>query len=159
MNIFARGIVVLSCVTAAAIGLAQGITVTLNGQPIQFAAAQPQMVNGRVLVPMRGIFEQLGASVHWTAATETVNATKGRTSVQLQIGSPTAILNSRQITLDVPPQLIADTTMVPLRFVSEALGADVNWVSAQNTVAITVHAPDEHYTAPRPAPVRRAPPP
>lgn len=136
-------------VSAAGASLAQGgqIVVTVNGQPVQFNAMPPQMVNGRVLVPLRGVFEQMGAYVHWTAATQTVDAQRGDTTVDLQIGNNTAEVNHRQVHMDVAPEIMSDTTLVPLRFISEALGADVDWDSARMTVAIRTNgggAPDEH---------------
>lgn len=144
----------------------QPITVTVNGAPVQFKSMPPQMVDGHVLVPLRGVFEQMGAYVHWTAATQTVEAQRGNTMVALQIGNHTAHVNNRDVPLDVAPEMMSDTTMVPLRFISEALGADVDWMSAQMTVAIRMNgggAPDEHYRVrheppppPPPPPARRA---
>jgi Copper amine oxidase N-terminal domain len=137
-------------ITGAALAMAQQpITVTVNGRPIQFNNGQPIQEQGRVLVPLRGVFEALGAYVHWTAATQTIDANRGNTTVELQIGNHDAHVNGKDVNLDVPPQLSNDTTMVPLRFVSEALGADVNWMDAQQTVAIKIGPAgpghDEHY--------------
>ncbi|HEY3781837.1 MAG TPA: copper amine oxidase N-terminal domain-containing protein [Fimbriimonadaceae bacterium] len=149
-------------VTGAALAMAQQpITVTVNGHPIQFNNGQPIQEQGRVLVPLRGVFEALGAYVHWTAATQTIDANRGNTTVELQIGNHDAHVNGKDVNLDVPPQLNGDTTMVPLRFVSEALGADVNWMDAQQTVAIKIGQAgpghDEHYEAEHHE--RHAPPP
>lgn len=124
---------------ASAIASAQGITVMIDGQAVNFRDAQPRMMNGRVLVPLRGVFEQMGAYVHWTAATETIDATKGATSVRLRIGDRVANVNGQDVNLDVPARLVGGSTMVPLRFVSEALGADVNWNEPQETVLITTN--------------------
>ena len=126
----------------------QPVSVTVNGQPVQFSGTPPQQVNGRVLVPLRGVFEQLGASVHWDQATQSIDAARTGVEIHLQIGNNVARINGQDKNLDVPPMLIADTTMVPLRFVSEALGAEVNWNDAQQSVAIiTQNGPghDEHY--------------
>jgi len=92
----------------------------------------------------------MGAYVHWTDSTQTVDATKGDTSVRLQIGNRVAQVNGENVNLDVPPMLIGGSTMVPLRFVSEALGADVNWRAQDETVLITTSGAntgvrDEHY--------------
>lgn len=78
---------------------------------------------------MRAIFEALGASVDWDQAyRETVTATKNGTTVKLRIGSETAYRNDQPITLEVPGIMDENwRTMVPLRFVSEALGANVDW--------------------------------
>jgi hypothetical protein len=113
------------------------ISVTVDGTPVAFNDAAPRMVNGRVLVPLRGVFEQMGAYVHWTDATQTVDATKGNTSVSLRIGDPVATVNGSPVRMDVPATLVGGSTMVPLRFVSEALGANVDWNDQANAVMIT----------------------
>lgn len=136
----------LAAGSAAMLCLAQeGIQVVLNGQPVQFNDTSPREINGRVLVPMRAIFEQLGAYVHWNDATQTVDATKGDLSVRLAINDPVANLNGRNVHLDVPPMIIGGSTMVPLRFVSESLGADVNWNDQSQTVMITTSPPSQRY--------------
>ena len=116
---------------------AQKISVTVDGDPVAFTTTNPRYVNGRVLVPLRGVFEQMGAFVQWHPETRTVTANKANKDVKLQIGSPTAYVDGQAMTLDVPPQIMAGSTMVPLRFLSESLGADVQWINQQNLVAIT----------------------
>jgi|GEM_PF-5947294 len=113
-----------------------GITVLVDGRPIQFARTPPVRLAGRVLVPMREIFESLGARVNWNPAQQAINALQRQTSIQMQIGSFAAVVNGRRITLDQPPVLCQGATMVPLRFVSEALGAQVAWNEYQHTVLI-----------------------
>lgn len=112
----------------------QTATVVVNGQTMQFD--QPPIIQaGRVFVPMRAIFERLGASVVY--ANGQINATApGGRSVQLTIGSTNAEINNRAATLDVAPFLVGDRTLVPLRFVSESLGSTVNWNDANSTVTI-----------------------
>lgn len=113
-----------------------GVNLYINGVN-KTADAAPVIVNNRTMVPLRMIFETLGASVEWVQATQTVNAKKGDTSISLQIGSSTAKKDGKSITLDAAPQLIDNKTMVPLRFVSEALGAEVKWDGDTRTVSIT----------------------
>jgi len=115
---------------------ADRINVRVNGDPIYFEGTQPRAMDGRVMVPLRGVLEKMGATVDWMPATQTVVAAKGNMELNLPIGSRTATVNGRQVALDVPAMTIAGSTMVPLRFVSEALGADVRWVSATQTVLI-----------------------
>src|SRR5579862_6398668 len=156
VGILRAGLFGLAMACAGATFAQQPITVTVNGVPVQFKSLPPQMVDGHVLVPLRGVFEQMGAYVHWTAATQTVEAQRGNTTIELQIGNHTAHVNNHDETLDVAPEVMSDTTMVPLRFISEALGADVDWVSASMAVAIRTNdggAPDEHIR------VHREPPP
>jgi hypothetical protein len=93
-------------------------------------------MHGAVLVPLRGIFEQLGASVDYNASTKTIQAQSGSTSINLPIGSSTAYVNGQPKSLDQPATVIAGTTLVPLRFVAEALGANVQWVGTTHTVYI-----------------------
>ncbi len=116
--------------------MAQQINVNVNGQPVVFGAVGPQQVNGRVLVPLRGVLERLGAFVGYEASTKTITANKNGVDLQLHLGDRSAIVNGRTVTLDVPAQTYRGSTMVPLRFVGEALGADVKWNSATYTVDI-----------------------
>ncbi len=99
------------------------------------------IVNDRTLVPMRGIFEALGAQVYWKEETETVTAIKDDITISLQIGNTTAMKNNTNIPLDVPAQLVNDRTLVPIRFVSEALGCTVNWSEEKQTVSILTGNP------------------
>ena len=122
---------------AATMASAQpNIGTELNGQRLYFDQP-PVMQEGRVLVPLRGIFENLGADVLYTPATKTIKATGDGNTVELTLGERQAFINGQQVYLDVPAGTIGGRTMVPLRFVSEAMGADVKWQSASRTVAIT----------------------
>lgn len=109
--------------------------VTLNGQSLSFDV-QPVIENDRTLVPLRAIFEALGASVAWDDVTQTVTATKTGTEIKLTIGGA-AYKNGQPVNLDVPAKLVNGRTMVPLRFVSEALGCQVKWDGNTETVNIT----------------------
>jgi stage II sporulation protein D len=111
------------------------IHVVINGTT-QFFSPAPFLANDRVLVPMRAIFEALGASIIWDENTQTVKAKKGTTSVKLTIGLGNAKVNEKTIPLDVVALTKQDRTMVPARFVSESLGADVKWDAPTNTVFI-----------------------
>lgn len=109
--------------------------VILNGQPLTFQDTVPTIENGRTLVPLRTIFESLGALVQWDGNTQTVTATKGNTEIKLVIGGQ-AYKNGQSVPLDVPAKIIDGRTMVPLRFVSEALGCKVGWGGETQTVTI-----------------------
>ena len=111
------------------------IDVEVNGKKLFFD--QPaMMINDRTLVPMRIIFEELGATVTWDDATETVTAVKDRKTIKLKIGSNIMTVNGKAKTLDVVATMKNDRTMVPLRAVSEALGAKVDWDGVNNKVII-----------------------
>ena len=111
------------------------VKVFLNGRQLGFDV-NPEVVEGRVLVPMRSIFEHLGAGVEWDRDTRTVTAIKGDTTLKIAIGQKTALKNGETIPLDVPAILIRGRTMVPLRLVSEALGARVEWDEKSRSVYI-----------------------
>ncbi|GAC1533300.1 MAG: hypothetical protein NVS2B17_00770 [Candidatus Velthaea sp.] len=119
-------------VTAGA--LAQSVNVTLNGSPVSLNPA-PQTRAGRVFVPLRGIFENLGASVVY--ANGVINAQGNGHAVSLKIGSTQATVNGAPQMLDVAPFIIGASTFVPLRFVSQALGATVNYDGGNHIVAIS----------------------
>ncbi|MHB8733439.1 MAG: copper amine oxidase N-terminal domain-containing protein [bacterium] len=120
---------------AAAQTSAPYVRVFVDGSPVAFDQA-PVIANGRVLVPLRGVFERLGAAVAWDPASQTVLAQRGAISVSLRIGSPQALVNGQAQLMDVPALLVGGRTMVPLRFVSQTLGADVNWDAATSAVQI-----------------------
>jgi competence protein ComEC len=96
----------------------------------------PTIENDRTLVPLRAIFEALGANVQWDGVTQTVTATKDDIEIKLIIGGQ-AYKNGAPVTLDVPAKIINDRTMVPLRFVSEAFGCQVAWDGSTQTITIT----------------------
>jgi hypothetical protein len=110
-------------------------TVTVNGQPL-YLSPGPIVQSGRVLVPLRGIFERLGASVVYSAGT--INATKGGTTVSLRIGSTQAEVSGEPTVIDVAPFIVGATTYVPLRFIAQSLGATVGYDAATRIVAITI---------------------
>lgn len=115
---------------------AADIGVEVNGRPVAFGSVAPQRIGGRVLIPLRAVVEALGAEVKWNAATQTVTGRKGERDFSLPIGSRTASVNGMSVNLDVPAQMFSGTTMVPLRFVAEALGAEVEWNAASQQVVI-----------------------
>ena len=115
---------------------ADNVTVTVDGTRLTFD--QPPMIeNDRTLVPVRAIFESLGATVDWEPSTETVAAYKGSNHVVLRIGSQTMVQDGKTVWLDVPPRIVGSRTLVPLRAVSEAFGAQVEWIAETQAVVIT----------------------
>lgn len=109
--------------------------VKINGSPL--ISSRPMIIiNGRALVGLRVIFEALGAKVNWDEATQTVTATKGSDTIVVIIGSTQATVNGATKTLDVPAKIINGRTSVPVRFISESLGARVDWDEASQTVNV-----------------------
>jgi hypothetical protein len=120
----------------SSVARADNINVRVNGDLVRFYGTQPREIDGRIMVPLRGVLEQMGATVDWIASDQTVIATRGTKEITLPIGSRIAKVNGNEVQLDVPAMTLAGSTMVPLRFVSEALGADVVWLSRTQTVMI-----------------------
>ncbi len=121
------------CVTSLA---EDKISVTIDGKEQNYDV-MPVNINGRVLVPMRGIFEALGAQITWRDDIKTVTATKGAKEVIVTIDSLDARVDKIGVKMDVAPTIIDGRTMVPVRFVSEAMGEDVAWDDTTKTVIIT----------------------
>jgi hypothetical protein len=113
---------------------AAAVTIVVNGATLSFD--QPPIERGgRVFVPLRGVFERLGATVVYDNGV--INATGNGRNVQLKIGSTLATINGETYTSDVAPFLVGARTLVPLRFISEALGATVNYDGNTQTVSIS----------------------
>lgn len=110
--------------------------IVIDGKTV-FFDVRPQIEEGRLLVPLRGIFEMLGAEVVYEAPTRTIRATRDGDEIVLQIGSSIATINGSTVMLEVPARIVQSRTLVPLRFVSEALGAEVFWNETDWEVLIT----------------------
>lgn len=116
---------------------ADPIRLLVNGDPVHFQYAQPTQVAGRVMIPLRGVLERLGAErIQWRPEQQAVIVAAPSGRIRLEIGSRTAVVNGQPVMLDVPPMILQNTTMVPLRFVSENLGARVDWMADSRTVYI-----------------------
>ncbi len=132
-------------------------SVTVNGSAVDLSPP-PIVRDGRVFVPLRGVFEQLGANVNY--ANGTISATGNGRDIFLQIGSTQATVNDQPQTIDVAPFIVGASTYVPLRFVSEALGDSVNWDDASSTAQIDTGGGSATYFSPGTASyVDTAPPP
>ena len=117
----------------------QDIAVTLDGKALSFDVP-PQIINDRTMVPLRAIFEALGASVDWNQETKTVTSTKGDTTIKLTIDSNTMYVNGNTVTLDTPACVVNDRTFVPVRAISEAYKTTVDWNGDTKTVIISSNA-------------------
>jgi hypothetical protein len=115
------------------------IHVYINDQ-IKWFKQPPVLMKGTTLVPMRAIFEELGAKIDWNADAQAVTATKGDITIGIAIGKEDATINGEKVKLTQKAQLINGNTMVPLRFVSEALGATVQWDGVNSEVLITLQS-------------------
>lgn len=111
--------------------------ITINNGPALEMLYGPVVENGTTLVPFRDVLEEMGANVDWDAETKTVTCTLGDKSVSLAIGSDVMTTDSGSVKLDVPAKIIDTKTYVPLRAISEGLGAQVDWNAQTKTINIT----------------------
>lgn len=109
---------------------------TIDGKTVSNDVA-PKIVNDRTMLPIRFIAEALGAKVDWIEESQTVKITAENIDISLVIGEDFATVNGEKIDLDSPSFIENDRTYLPIRFVSEKLGADVKWDDATQTVNIT----------------------
>ncbi len=114
------------------------ISVYLNGNRLDFDVP-PMLIDDRTMVPMRKIFESIGAQIQWDDGNQTITATKDGTLISMQIDNNVMLKNNNEISLDVPPKLIGDRTLVPVRAVAESFEADVQWSDKYNYVVITTN--------------------
>ncbi len=128
-------IIASSILITTAVASAQ-VSVYVDNQNLELEN-QPVIENDFTLIPMRAIFEALDSKVVWVGAERAVLAFDGVNSLQITIDSPTMLLNNSEIELDVPAKIIDDHTYVPLRAVSETLGADVQWDADTKSIYIT----------------------
>lgn len=135
MSALAVSAMLMSALPTSVMDAAARISIYINDAELSSAQA-PVMKGGRVLVPLRSIFEGLDAKVQYTNRTKTIVATRDDQEVTLKLGSKTAYINGEAISLDVPANTIKGNTMVPIRFVSEAFGEKVFWNSRNQRVDI-----------------------
>ena len=124
--------IALSCVTCFA---NSDVKVVVNEKEVVFD--QPPVIqDGRTLVPLRAIFEALGAVVGWDGETNSVIASKDDTVIIMQIGHENLYKNNETIKLDVPPVIINSRTLVPVRAIAESFNLTVGWDDATRTVTV-----------------------
>ncbi len=129
-------ILALAAVAVAGSASAQTIRATVDGERVNFPEAQPMMQHYHVMVPVRGVFERMGADVTWNQDSQSISARRGNDRVRMTINSRRATINDREVEMETAPMIYNGSTLVPLRFISEAFGASVFWVEATRTVEI-----------------------
>ena len=127
--------VLFSCM-AVTFASEKTVTVLLDGNQLSFDI-EPILEKGRTLVPMRVIFEALGADITWNNETRTATATKNDIKIEITVNSNKMLKNGEVIELDIPARLRSSRTLVPVRAVSEGLGAKVDWDNDLWQVIIT----------------------
>ncbi len=111
---------------------------------------------GTILIPLRSMFEQMGATVSYDASSKTATVTKAGAEVQVTVGKPEVVINGEARPLDVPPMIYQGVVLVPVRVISEGMGAYVQWVPDRHIVVVRYIPPTP---PPSPAPPPPAPPP
>ncbi|MBE7053619.1 MAG: hypothetical protein E7391_05015 [Ruminococcaceae bacterium] len=128
-------VMLVSCFSFSAFAQDE-ISIIINGKKLTMDQS-PIIVEGRTLVPLRAIFEALGAKVEWDDLSKTATGIKDGNEIKIQINNAVAKVNGKDVTLDVPAQIVNSRTLVPVRFISESLGLKVDWDDATKTVIIT----------------------
>jgi len=148
MLFIATAMLALSISAATTVFANDSISVLIDGQAINFADQQPVIVDDRVLVPVRDVFETIGFDVDWNESTETIllSSSDGVFNIAIEIGAPyfsVGIFNPDSlaghaviIPLDVPAQIIGGRTLLPLRALLEQAGYQLDWIPETHTVLI-----------------------
>lgn len=133
-------VLLISVISTASAAVNQGfvysnIRVVANGEWVTFPTP-PVVKNERLLIPIRSVFEMMGAKVEWYPNDQSFSVTLGSNSILMKIGDKNFEVNGQKMLMDVEPILLNGTSMVPLRFAAEALGVKVEWDSANNAVIL-----------------------
>ena len=126
------------------------VNVTIDGLPVDFEGQPPAIIDGRTLVPVRGVFEALGFEVGWDQYTQTAILWQTgyihhegeavevvTTEITITVGRDAFTINDRDIPLEVPAQNIDGRTLLPIRAVLESIGLNVDWCQETSTVIVT----------------------
>ncbi len=148
LSVFAASAMTVSMVPGS-FAANDDVRVIINGTELKISEndTKPFIEEGRTLVPMRAIFDALGASVEWDDATKTVTSTSNNGRVEMQIGSDIVKINGNEVKIDVPAKIVNERTVVPVRVVSEGLNCKVDWSQETMTVTITSADPLSLWTA------------
>ena len=127
--------------TAPAQAQNNAINVTVDGTAVNFTGQQPTIINGRTLVPVRGVFEALDFDVSWNGQARQVTLSRANDTIVITIDSASFTANGASHALDVPAQIIGGSTMIPLRAVLESVGYGLAWDENTQTVIISTSHP------------------
>lgn len=143
MSLLLSVLMVFSFTAATAAAAPKAITVKVDGKTVKFPDAKPYYEDSRVMIPVRFVSESLGAKVTYKKTTSgskvkrTVGITLDGKNIEMDVNSDAVLVDQKIIKLDVPARLQNERVFVPIRFVSEALGANVKWSQADRLVTIT----------------------
>ena len=134
-------ILILALIILAMAMPALAVNLIIDGMKVKLDS-EPLMRGSMVFVPLRGIFEKLGATVTYEKSTQTILAHRKETKVKLVTGDPFAFVDGSRVRMMAPPFQKMGRTYVPLRFISESLGCRVGWHPPTRTVAISSKGKD-----------------
>lgn len=137
MKRFIGTAVVLTALMAANVMGEESISLKIDGTELE-CEVPPQIVDGRTMVPVRAIFEAVGADVNWDSDTKTVTGVKGDTTVEMTVDNSVELINGEAVQMDAAPMVIEGRTLAPARYVAEAFGCTVEWDADNKIVNIGV---------------------
>ncbi|MCL2356244.1 MAG: stalk domain-containing protein [Defluviitaleaceae bacterium] len=141
---FIVAIIAMAIVTAVPFVVFAGETnVTVNDKKVDFAHQKPASIDGRTLVPVRGVFEMLDFDVQWNPDKQQVIMTSADSEIIITVGIKEFTTNGKKHNLDVPAQVIGGSTMLPIRAVLESAGFHVAWDAGTSTVQVKNEKPDK----------------
>lgn len=147
VSITLSGIIAAVTLSVTPVMAEKNISVSINGENIVFEDQSPVILNERTMIPLRGTFEALNADVEWDSENKSVTVKRGETKIVLTVGSNEMIASYAQtsvdVTLDVAPAIVNDRVLIPVRAISEALGAEVNWDAETSTVSIATEESED----------------
>lgn len=139
LNIILMSILLLNILENTAFAKTNPIALFINSKAIQLDQ-QPIIKKNRLLVPLRGVFEAMGSTVSFDPKLNTISIIKDSYQITLKPNSSIAYINNKKITLDQSAIIANKRTMVPLRFISESIGAKVKWTASTKSVDINFQA-------------------
>jgi len=157
MMLMLSALMVFSFTAASVTAAPKAITVKVDGKTVKFPDAKPYYEGSRVMIPVRFVSESLGAKVTYkkssvgTRVKRVVGIKLDGKSIEMEVNSDAVLVDSKIIKLDVPARMQDERVFVPIRFISEALGADVKWNQSQRLVTVTtkkVTSPSDPSTKP-----------
>ncbi len=134
---------------AFSVSAEEAISLDIDGKAIS-CDTPPQIIDGRTMVPVRAIFEGVGASVDWNSEDKTITGKLGPVNVIMTIDSDTALVNGSPVQMDCAPVIIDGRTLAPARYVAESFGCKVNWDGEKRAVSISTPLADKNITAEKP---------
>lgn len=132
---------VLAALMVSNVMAGESISLKIDGTELE-CEVPPQIIDGRTMVPVRDIFEAVGAEVNWDSDTKTVTGIKGDTTVEMTVDSRTEFINGEAVEMDAAPVVTEGRTLAPARYVAEAFGCSVEWDAENKVVNIAVEDSD-----------------